>query len=192
MTGPERRPTGRHAQQARDRSTEKLGPPDEETGTELAPWRAPRWLVLAAAVLLVVALLGVRALLDSGPEEETDRGGGSDLPGPAMVAGAEGVAQEVLTTWSRPELDYATWWDDLHPLLTPRAREGYAHTDPRRVPDLEVTGQPIAEAGPTADTVTIELPTDQGTYAVALHRSGPEQTWRAVQILFPGQEGPFR
>lgn len=188
MTGPERPVEGLEAAQD-ETGADETGA--DETGAEgVAPWRAPRWLVLAVAVLLVAALLVVRALLDDGEGE--DAGSDRDLPAPALVTGAATTAHEVLTTWSRPGLDYDTWWAALRPMLTPRAREGYAHTAPRRVPALTVTGDPEVTAGPTEDTVTVDLPTDGGTFGVALYRSGASQRWRAVQILFPGQEGPFR
>ncbi|MDN5894630.1 MAG: hypothetical protein L0H93_11455 [Nocardioides sp.] len=155
---------------------------------EAVPWRAPRWLLLAVPVVLVLVLLGIRALLTGDSDMNAEE---RDLPTAEQVESAEQSAEEVLTTWARPDLDYDAWWQALEPLLTPRAREGYAFTDPRRIPDLEVDGDPQVTAGPTTDTVTIGFPTGQGTFAVALYRSGEDAPWRASQIVFPGQKSPF-
>lgn len=195
MTGPENQA---ESDQQNDTAggaapEEAVAPSSDATDEPEGPaerWTAPRWLAPALLLVVVAALLLTRALL-GGDDDEKDSAE-RELPPPEQVESAEAVAVSVLEAWAQPELDYDAWWEGLQPLLTPRAREGYAHTDPRRVPELTVVGEPRAVPGPTTDTVTITVGTDDGDFGVALYRSGTEEPWRAVQIVFPQQEGPFQ
>lgn len=103
-------------------------------------------------------------------------------------ADAVTAAKTIFTTWDRPELDYATWWGDLEPLLSPAGQQAYARTDPSSIPKLRVTGpyklDPKAPDDPTT-TALVHVPTDRGSFGLFLVHSDASAPWRLLRIVFP-------
>lgn len=153
-----------------------------------------RRLSRAPAVALVGLLATVLGAC-SAPEGSAPAEADESTASAAVVLAVTAAGETVLTTWARPGVPYARWWKELRPLLTARAKEGYAHTDPRRLPTVEIIGGAQVVPGPTASTLTVSFPTSQGRFGVALHRRddarGDSDPWQAEQIVFPGQESMF-
>lgn len=108
---------------------------------------------------------------------------------PASVADrgdAPEVAEQVLTTWARPDRTHAEWWAELEPLLTPSAAEAYESTDPAVIPPLKLEGEPVEDVGaPDPYVTTYYLETSEGRFGVDLARSPGGGPWRAFSIIFP-------
>lgn len=149
-----------------------------------------------APAVVPLALLAMALGACSAPEGSAPAEADKSTASAAVVLAVTAAGETVLTTWARPGVPYARWWKELRPLLTARAREGYAHTDPRRLPTVEIIGGAQVAPGPTASTVTVSFPTSQGRFGVALHRRddarGDRGPWQAEQIVFPGQESMFQ
>ncbi|MCW2767107.1 MAG: hypothetical protein JWO11_3066 [Nocardioides sp.] len=104
------------------------------------------------------------------------------------VSGLRSDAQRALETWARPGTPYPQWWKELRPLLSPGAREAYAHTDPSRLPRLVFVGGPAVKSGPSTQTATVYFVTTGGIFGADMARPARHQRWLLLRILFPGQE----
>ncbi|WP_133412103.1 hypothetical protein [Vallicoccus soli] len=91
---------------------------------------------------------------------------------------------------ARPDLDPATWWAQLQPLLTPAAATAYEFTDPGNVPVRMVTAAPTRVTSPSPYLAQVTVPTDVGPYVVLLAREGAGEPWRAERIIPPATVGP--
>ncbi len=151
-------------------------------------------------VVVVVLLLGLGAVLYL---TRGGDGGGGDEPAAAPEASASAQAQQarneavdvatgLLDAWSRPDVAYPTWWDDVRPMLTPGGREAYALTDPAQVPALDDLEPDKVVVSPTNTTATVYFTSADGAYGVDLSRSGVSERWLANRVVFPGSESMFR
>jgi hypothetical protein len=160
--------------------------------------------VLAVAAVLLAAVVGGLALLNSCPDDHPGAGpaattsstgadAGSTDAGSTDVgstrSGAASAAAAVLQAWSRPGLSYAWWWDGLRPLLSPGARAAYARTDPDQLPTLGELA--VVEERDAPTTATVWFHTEAGRFGVDLARSADGEAWLAQRILFPGQQSVF-
>lgn len=114
--------------------------------------------------------------------------------GEADTADALNVATQAMTYYARPKLDAERWAEELSPLLTPKAAESYSYTNPANVPATGVTGEatvvpPPEGVAPSPRVITIEVPTDAGTYRVVLSRPGNDSPWK-VERINPPESSP--
>jgi hypothetical protein len=181
-------PRGRHA--GPSRSVPGLDVP------KLDPWQVAVGLLAVALAAVVLWLVTTASLWSPDPTTPGVPSSGSE----GALSGAEAeerapkaarAAEEVMDAWSRPDADAEQWWRELEPLLTPGAREAYAFTDPRQVPELGELELDEIVPGPSPDTVTVWFSTSDGRFGVDLARRGADSAWRASRILFPGQESMF-
>lgn len=151
--------------------------------------------IALVALLVVLLVFGDRIFGGAG-------GGGAARPvtdEPTLSEGRQEELQTVVTeaattvleTWARNDVPYRAWWKALEPMLTPGAREAYAHTNPAKVPLLgepEPTGKPDFLADGRHATVFFD--TDAGRFGVDLSSRG--RGWLANRVIFPGGESMFR
>lgn len=165
--------------------------------------RAPsRWWLRLLCVIALVGVVGAfwtaRDALDQpvGPEKAPSAEDTPDSPTPGReptnrpsgapdLGAADEAARTVLETWSRPGLDYATWWAELKPLLNAQGRQDYAYTDPARVPRLAIRGQGRLSNSRVATSVVVWFTTNRGRYGVQLQRASTDDDWSASRIWFP-------
>lgn len=139
----------------------------------------------AAAAALVLAGCG-----SSPSPAGTTTAASSTTSSPSTPASTDAVtaARTAFTAWARPNLDYATWWAQLQPLLSPAGQQAYAGTDPANIPVLKVTGpyrlDPKAPDDPET-TAMVHVATDRGTFGLFLSRAGQGAPWQLLQIVFP-------
>lgn len=100
----------------------------------------------------------------------------------AAQAGALTAADKAMRAFARPELDYATWWADLEPLLAPSAAEDFSYIDPANISAHEVTGPPAVYTSASAYVVTVEVPTDAGRWHLVLTRRMDGHPWLVTTI----------
>ena len=85
------------------------------------------------------------------------------------------------------------WWQGLSPHLTPGAQEAYADVDPSTIVPAALIPDAAAIVSPTDDahllTALVQIPTDKGTFGVALVREGGND-WLAWRIVLPGMPAP--
>lgn len=105
-------------------------------------------------------------------------------------ASAADAAARLLRAFARPDLDAASWWAQLQPLLTPTAAAAYEFTDPANVPVRTVTAAPSEVTSSSAYLAQVTVPTDVGPYVVLLAREGAGEPWLAERITPPGTVGP--
>ena len=109
----------------------------------------------------------------------------------AATNAAIDAAQSTLTAYlnaSDPD-----WWQGLSPHLTPGAQEAYADVDPSTIVPAALIPDAAAIVSPTDDahllTALVQVPTDKGTFGVALVREGGND-WLAWRIVLPGMPAP--
>lgn len=105
----------------------------------------------------------------------------------AQRSSAVNAAEVALRAFSRPQLDAATWWAELSPLLTAQALQDYQHVDPARIPAHGVVGGGTIVDDTSTYVVSVSVPTDAGAYVVTLIRSDGTAPWLAS--LFTPPEG---
>ena len=109
----------------------------------------------------------------------------------AAAADSARVAASAMNAFARPDLDAATWWQQLRPWLTEAAASAYQDTDPVNVPARAVVGEPVpGNAGTAAGAdspylATVAVPTDVGDYTVLLSRAGDGATWLVERLTPP-------
>ncbi|MDA3145763.1 hypothetical protein JSO19_00020 [Leucobacter sp. UCMA 4100] len=98
----------------------------------------------------------------------------------AVVAG-----ETAMRAFARPQLDQETWWAELSPLLSDRAREDYAYVDPSAIPARKVTGSGTLTDDTSTLIATVTVPTDVGEYQVYVNRADGADSWRAARFIPP-------
>ena len=110
----------------------------------------------------------------------------------AATAAAIDAAQSTLTAYLDAS-DPDAWWRGLSPHLTPGAQEVYAAVDPSTIVPAALIPGAAAVVSPTDDahllTALVQVPTDKGTFGVALVREGGND-WLAWRIVLPGMPAP--
>ena len=148
------------------------------------------WVVLPVAILTLVAMLVVfgDSIFDGG-SPDPDRGETASA-GLEHTAVAE-AALVVLDTWSTPGSDYAGWWRQLKPMLTPGGQQAYAETDPALVPDLQQVELDDVELHDPGVTATVYFTTSEGRFGLDMSRRAAGAKWLANRVIFPDGESMF-
>lgn len=164
--------------------------------------------VVAAAVVLLLAATACSNPVEpagsttSPPSPEPTRSerhepGGTGVPEPGATLSAadredaRNAAVQVMTYYARPGLTAQKWAKELTPLLADRAVGSYQYVDPANVAASKVTGDadvvpPAGNVEPSPRVITVDVPTDAGTYRLVLSRSTTEDRWKAARINPPG------
>ena len=123
--------------------------------------------------------------VDAAVDDELPEPGADPTWDPAARDAATTTAREALSAYARPDVDQATWWAGLRPLLSDTAAAAYVTVDPARVPVRAVTGDPtlVDDTSPWLAGVTV--PTDVGSYRVLLSRDTADAPWRVERFLPP-------
>ena len=110
----------------------------------------------------------------------------------SATAAAIAAAEATLTAYLDAS-DPDAWWRGLSPRLTPGAREVYADVDPAGIVPAALIPGAATVVSPTDDahllTALVQVPTDKGTFGVALVREGGND-WLAWRIVLPGMPAP--
>ncbi len=128
------------------------------------------------------------------PEQHDDGSTGTLRPGSTLAldeiarAKAETTAVQVMTRFARRTVSADQWWNDLAPLMTPKAAQAYRYTDPANVPPTKVTGPANVTTASIPLVARVGVPTDAGIYLVILSRTDQSPDWLAERITPP--EGP--
>lgn len=104
---------------------------------------------------------------------------------PSSQAAAVDVADKLMTAYARPDLTADAWIAGLDPYLTQNGAAAYAGTDPSQVPVSQVTGTGTVMPAATAYALNVSVPTNKGTYVVALTRPSTTSPWLADRIIVP-------
>lgn len=108
-------------------------------------------------------------------------------PAEDSTSDAIDVADKLMTAYARPTLSETEWMNGLTPYLSQRGAAAYQGTDPSQVPVTEVTGKGTVQPAATAYALNVAVPTNKGTYIVALTRPDTSSPWLADRILVPGE-----
>ncbi|MBG0567527.1 hypothetical protein [Actinoplanes aureus] len=145
--------------------------------------RACRLLPAALAIALALAGCGstrsreapraatsasLAKTLDDEHEHDHDDGRAAAPSAPAAAAALD-AARSYVTAWARPDLDQATWYTQLRPLVIAEYARLLADTDPANVAATAVTGAPTVVSSTTA-VVVADVPTDAGAVRVTVVR----------------------
>lgn len=96
------------------------------------------------------------------------------------------VAEKAMADFARPTVEEKQWANDLARWLTPQATADYSAVDPANIPASRVTGPAtlsVDEANGYG--VTAAVPTNAGTYAVQLLRTGKDAPWKVNRLTPP-------
>lgn len=127
----------------------------------------------------------------SGVPLDTDSGGGTVEPEPVPTWDAQqrsaaiAAAENALTSFVRPDLSSTDWWNALSPLLTTQAQQDYRSVDPANIPARQLTGPGTIVDDRSAYVVSVNIPTDAGTYGVLLTRLDGAAPWLASRFTPP-------
>lgn len=110
-------------------------------------------------------------------------------PTPARDSEADAidVADKLMTAYARPTVSATEWMNGVTPYLSQSGATAYEGTDPSQIPVTEVTGKGSVQPAATAYALNVAVPTNKGTYIVALTRSDTSSPWLADRILVPGE-----
>ena len=95
------------------------------------------------------------------------------------------AAEQAMTAFARPSLDYDTWWADLEPLLNEQAIQDYAFVDPANIPATTVTGPGVQVDDSSAYVGYVDVPTDAGVYQLILNRADADSPWLLSRVSPP-------
>ncbi len=127
----------------------------------------------------------------NGTELDDESGGGTvnAKPAPAWDAtqrsNAIAAAEKALTAFARPDLSSTEWWAALSPLLTPQAQQDYQSVDPANIPAHKLTGNGTIVDDSSTYAVSVDVPTDAGTYTIILTRRDGASPWLASRFTPP-------
>jgi hypothetical protein len=96
------------------------------------------------------------------------------------------VAEKAMADFARPAVEERQWANDLARWLTAQATADYSAVDPANIPANRVTGPAtlsVDEANGYG--VMAEVPTNAGTYAVQLLRTGKDAPWKVNRLTPP-------
>jgi hypothetical protein len=105
-----------------------------------------------------------------------------DAPVAAAAATAATAALEAFARPAGPEVDAATWWSRLEPLLSTAAAPVYASVDPRLVPYTQVQHVDPARRAGSDLLAAVTATTDAGAYDVLLSREDGASPWRVERL----------
>jgi hypothetical protein len=110
-------------------------------------------------------------------------------PTPARTSEADAiaVADKLMTAYARPTLSATEWMNGVTPYLSQNGASAYQGTDPSQIPVTKVTGKGAVQAAATTYALNVAVPTNEGTYIVALTRPDASSPWLADRILVPGE-----
>lgn len=154
--------------------------------------RARRAAAPAVTLLVLVALLAATVTGCSSRTGDGENPSGASTADAVSLDEGSAVALEALTDYARRDLSAKKWFAALEPVLSPGARAAYAGTDPRRLPEMVITGSPGLVGGGTATTLTISVNTSAGTYGVDLSRRSGDGPWVVQRFVPPGQESMYQ
>lgn len=110
-------------------------------------------------------------------------------PTPARTSEADAidVADKLMTAYARPTLSATEWMNGVTPYLSQNGASAYQGTDPSQIPVTKVTGKGAVQPAATTYALNVAVPTNKGTYIVALTRPDASSPWLADRILVPGE-----
>lgn len=110
-------------------------------------------------------------------------------PTPAHTSEADAidVADKLMTAYARPTLSPTEWMNGVTPYLSQSGASAYEGTDPSQIPVTKVTGKGAVQPAATTYALSVAVPTNKGTYIVALTRPDASSPWLADRILVPGE-----
>lgn len=110
-------------------------------------------------------------------------------PTPARTSEADAidVADKLMAAYARPSLSATEWMNGVTPYLSQGGASAYEGTDPSQIPVTKVTGKGAVQAAATTYALNVAVPTNKGTYIVALTRPDASSPWLADRILVPGE-----
>ncbi len=151
------------------------------------------WVVLPVAILTLVATLVVfgDSIFDDGSKEPDKGETASSGLSQDDAASLANVAEGVLDTWSTPGADYAGWWRQLKPMLTPGGQQAYAETDPSLLPDLQQIELDDVELHDPGVTATVYFTTSEGRFGLDMSRRAAGAKWLASRVIFPDGKSMF-
>ena len=123
--------------------------------------------------------------VDAAVDDELPEPGADPTWDPAARDAATTTAREAMSAYARPDVDQATWWADLRPLLSDAAAAAYVTVDPARVPARDVTGDPALVDDTSPWLAGVAVPTDAGTYRMLLSRDTADAPWRVERFAPP-------
>jgi len=100
-------------------------------------------------------------------------------------AAAIAAAEKALTAFARPDLSSADWWAALSPLLTSQAQQDYQYVDPANIPAHQVTGAGKIVDDSSRYAVSVDVPSNAGTYTIVLTRINGAAPWLAARFTPP-------
>lgn len=100
-------------------------------------------------------------------------------------AAAIDAALKALAAFARPALPASDWWAALSPLLTPQAQQDYQYIDPATIPAHQVAGPGAIVENSSRYAVSIDVPSDAGTYTVILTRTSGTAPWLVARFTPP-------
>lgn len=113
---------------------------------------------------------------------------GPDEAQPQDAETAKTAATDVITALLAKERAPDQWWAELSMRLTPTAQETWRWTEPRRLPDAQITGTAEVDAISATDAEVL-VPSTIGDYRVTLARDTPDDAWLASAIEPPTEGG---
>lgn len=128
---------------------------------------------------------------DAAPSGATPDGPGDlgpDAAQPQDTETAKTAATDVITALLAKERAPDQWWAELSVRLTPTAQETWRWTEPRRLPDAQLT-EPAEVDTISATDAEVLVPTTIGAYRVTLVRDAADGAWLASAIEPPAEGG---
>lgn len=113
---------------------------------------------------------------------------GPDAAQPQDAETAKTAATDVITALLAKERAPDQWWAELSVRLTPTAQETWRWTEPRRLPDAQLT-EPAEVDTISATDAEVLVPTTIGAYRVTLARDAADGAWLASAIEPPAEGG---
>lgn len=151
-----------------------------------------RSLAAATPLLLLVAITGCSS---EAPDSSTPPPAPSSSevanvedrdaaePDPADEDAILDAAAAAFEAYAQPELDYATWWAGLSPLLHPNAVEAYSTVLPANIP-VDDVGEPTLFSTIAGEShAVVEFDTNDGVWLVEVRRF--EGAWLASRFTPP-------
>jgi hypothetical protein len=156
---------------------------------------------LAAVALTALGLVAAAGCASSAPHTSAGGSSGkgtsstSSSPAaspaytPTAPAGtALGSGERVWAAFSDRGLAHDAWWAQLEPKLSDSARAVYVYDDPKKIPEMKLTGKLRVAAKPPDQprfTVEVVVPTSRGQWRLDLERRTLTSKWLLYAIKFP-------
>lgn len=153
----------------------------------------------SAGLLIAATLVLVGCSADPTPaetptsaaSEEHDHGDHDVLvPSPTETPDLQetaAAAVDALAAFTRRDLEYVAWFDQLKPHLHATAVEAYSTVNPARLPAIEILDGAEAADTSTATYAVVYVPTSAGEYTIELRRDDATAAWGVTRFQPPGE-----